>query len=817
MQRVVLVAVMLGISTVAYGQHSGTSLPVYSVSDPDGANALLTNPGGLSLLRTWETRIINTQMTDGAGEGSALLYTRPLLGSLSMGFGLELLRPPSPDSLYARVSTGLGLRLGKRLTLGMVWRHSEGEADAAVDGLDTVDFGLVWRPWSTFSFGAAIHDLNNPSVSGVSLSRRYELGVTVRPGTERVSLDAGVMIHEESGDLDATARVRVEPMKGLELAGTLQVSPRGDETHLAIGAGLTLNFGSLGFGGGAVISRPAEQSFGFDGYSVGVRLTGGHYNSLYQRPGKTILVELGSVSETPKPTLLSGGRPTFVHILRAVSALEDDESVSGVLIRDRRSSLGWAQTEELRRVILSLRERGKRVTAYLDHGSIQHAYLYSAADQIVLNPAGGLKIVGLTSTLSFYRDMLDKIGVDTQWVRYGKYKSYPEQFERADPSEESQFVKNSLLDALYNQLLSGIADGRKLTVEKVRQIVDDGPYVGQEAVDAGLVDTLAFWDEIESVLKKQAGKAVLLSRLGAGSHSAQRRWGRRSVVAIIPVIGQIVEGGSRTVFGLGTKMVGSDTLIHALKVAEADPNVVGIVLRVNSPGGSSMASDLIQRKVSQVAKKKPIVVSFGNIAASGGYYVAMGASEVLSSDATVTGSIGIFTAKPSFGRLLQWLGIGRATFKRGKYADLFNQDRPWNEDELKRVSAKVKHFYDLFLKRVETGRKLKPDVVAAAAQGRVWLGSQAREQKLVDGQGGVLDAIDRVCELAGLDDSKDVGIRFLPRKSLIERVRSTLGVEIETLVDRMGLRDALSLSYPFLVGYEPGEALMLMPFSLTID
>jgi hypothetical protein len=180
----------------------------------------------------------------------------------------------------------------------------------------------------------------------------------------------------------------------------------------------------------------------------------------------------------------------------------------------------------------------------------------------------------------------------------------------------------------------------------------------------------------------------------------------------------------------------------------------------------------------------------------------------LSSDATVTGSIGIFTAKPSFGRLLQWLGIGRATFKRGKYADLFNQDRPWNEDELKRVSAKVKHFYDLFLKRVETGRKLKPDVVAAAAQGRVWLGSQAREQKL---------AIDRVCELAGLDDSKDVGIRFLPRKSLIERVRSTLGVEIETLVDRMGLRDALSLSYPFLVGYEPGEALMLMPFSLTID
>ena len=817
MQRVVLLTMLFGFSGIAHAQQIGTVLPAPSVSDPEGAEALLTNPGGLSLLRTWETRIVNTQVHDGAGEGSALLYTRPLLGPLSLGFGIELLRPESPDSMVGRVSTGLGLRLGRSLTLGMVWRHVEGEEDAALDGLDTVDFGLVWRPWSTFSFGAAIHDLNNPSVSGVSLSRRYELGVTVRPGTERVSLDAGVKVNEENGDVDVTARLRVEPMKGLELAGYLQVSPRDDETHLSIGTGLTLNFGALGFGGGAVISRPAEQSFGFDGYSVGVRMTGGHYNSLYQRQGKTVLVELGSVSETPKPTIVSGGRPTFVHILRAISALGDDESVSGVLIRDRRSAFGWAQTEELRRVILSLRERGKRVTAYLDHGSIQQAFLYSAADQIVLNPAGGLRIVGLTSTLSFYRDMLNKIGVDTQWVRFGKYKSYPEQFERTDPSEASHTVKNSLMDALYNQILSGIATGRKLSVKQVRQIVDDGPYVGQEALDAGLVDTLAFWDEIESVLKKQAGKPVLLTRLGAGTHPAQRRWGRRSVVAIIPVVGQIVEGGSRTIFGIGTKMVGSDTLIRALKAAEADPNVVGIVLRVNSPGGSSMASDMIQRKVSQVAKKKPIVVSFGNVAASGGYYLAMGASEVLSSDATVTGSIGIFTAKPSFGRLLQWLGIGRATFKRGKFADLFNQDRPWNEEELKRITEKVKHFYDLFLKRVETGRKLKPEAVEAAAQGRVWLGSQAREQKLVDRQGGVLDAIDRVCELAGLDDSKDVGIRFLPRKSLLERVRSTLGVEIETLVDRMGLRDALSLSYPFLVGYKPGEALMLMPYSLTID
>jgi len=814
MHRLLSILVGLSVASLAHAQTSGTLLPVDTVSDPGGARAVLTNPGGMGSLRTWEVQAINTQMFDGDGEGTALLFVTPVWGPISIGLGAEVIRPPDGAEALGRVHSGLGLSLRNRFYFGVAWRHTESGADNPIDGLDALDVGMLWRPTRWFSLGAVLRDLNNPSLDGQRVSRRYDLGFTVRPGTDRVLLDAGVSVNEDTEDVDVNTRLAVEPLDGWQIAATATIQPRADAVHLAIGAGMTFHFGPIGVDSGTVMRRPDGGAVSVEGYSVGVRLSGVPHRSLVRRVGKTVVVPLGSAGEVPNPTLFSGGRPTFTHVVRAMDALGNDETVSGVLIRDKRTAFGWAQTEELRGVIASLKARGKRVSVYLDHGELRHLYLYAGADTVVLNPAGGLRLVGLRTSLTYFKSALDTLGIQTQWVRFGKYKTFPEQFERTDASAESREVRNSLLDGLYSQITEAIATGRKMEGAKVRAIMDKGPLVGQETVDNGFVDRLAFWDEMEKVLSKESGGPVRLSPWRRSGVLPEKEWGHKPVVAVIPVVGQIVEGSSRTVFGLGTKMAGSDTIIAALTRAERDRNVVGVVLRVDSPGGSTMASDLIQRKVSQLRKKKPVVVSFGNLAASGGYYIAMGANKVVASDATVTGSIGIFTGKPAFKTLREWLRIGRTTFTRGKFATLFDSDKPWSAEEIALITQKVRHFYDLFLKRVQDGRGMSKDEVVKVAEGRVWLGSQAKERKLVDERGGVLHAIRVVSEMAGVSDPHRVGIRFLPSKTLAERVRSTLGIEIESVLTRLGLRNALALVYPFLVAYEAGEALMLMPYEL---
>jgi protease-4 len=789
-----------------------------SIAEPDGIAAVLDNVAGVGVLNAWELRIYNTQAERGGGEGTALLWGAPVFGPLSVGTGIEMMRPSGSTPNYGRISLVTSLRINRKLFLGLAWRYFLGSSKSAVNGVDSMDVGLLYRPARFVSLGFTALALNGPEVSGQTQSRRYGFGVGFHPGTDRVSIDLGAEIDEESGDVDITTRLRVAPMDGIEVGAFSSLQPRGDDLGFTIGASLGFSFGPAGVEGGVVVSSPVDGDLALSAYSFGARASGAKYPPIYRRTGKTVSLTLSGFPETPRPTLTSGGRATFTHIAHYLSRLAVDDTVSGVLIRDRRSSGGWAQAEEIGTLILRLRKAGKKITVHLDHGTLKHLYMYAHANTIMLNPAGGLNITGLRTTLSYYKDVLTKIGVDTQWVKHGRFKTFPEQFSRTNASPASKEVKNSLLDALYSAILKRIGAGRKLSAAKVKAVIDDGPFVAPEALKAGLVDKLAFWDEVSDLLKKANGGVLSLVPASAGMPSAPRPWGRGPAVAVIPVEGQSVEGKSRRMSLLGSKMVGSDTIVAALGQAAANPRVIGIVLRVNSPGGSSMASDLIQRKVAKVAKHKPVIVSFGNVAASGGYYAAMGATKVMSSDSTVTGSIGIFTGKPAFGRLQKWLGVGRETFTRGKQADLFSQDRPWNTGELKLIAQKLKFFYDEFLKRVAEGRKLTVKQVDKVAQGRVWLGVQARANKLVDERGGVADAVHRLKVMAGLSARDRVSLMFLPRASFTQRIRAMLGVEIAALLkNTAGLKQALELVYPFLAGYRAGEPLALMPFHLEIE
>jgi len=808
--RTFLIAALLWPTAASAQPTAGISLPAVSIAEPDGVNAVLHNPAGLSTLRSWELRVYNTQFDDQTGEGTALLLGAPVFGPISIGGGLEFLRPPGGQSVQ-RLSLGVTYRLHRMMRLGLMFRHLFSDDDRAVDGTNTLDFGLLMRPASWLSVGLGVHDINTPVVNGVVIPRVYDVGLGFHPGTDRVSIEATTDI-DGDGATSVGGPLRFEPIRGLEILGRVRYGlTKHAEGNLEVGTALALHFGPGGVDGGVLFRG---DDFGSMGFTVGARLSGKSYGPLYKRSGKTVLIELGGMPETPRPGL-SGGGSTYSHVVNYLDRVRLDDTVSGVLIKDVGARFGWAQAEELRDILGELRKAGKQISVYLDQGDMRHLYLYSGADRIYLNPAGGLMLVGLKTTLTYYRDVLDRLMVDTQWVKFGKFKSYPESFSRSGPSEPALSVRNSILDTLYDKLMTDIAAGRKLTPAKMRAIVDGGPYLAADCKAKGLVDHLAFYDEVEKLLRKELG-SLRVVRAGSEARPAREPWAPLPRIAVIPIEGSIVDGRSSTMPLLGTRNVGDRTIVAAVKAAARNRNVKGIVLRINSPGGSSVASDHMHRAILKAAEGKPVVASMGNVAASGGYYVAMGAKEVLSGDMTVTGSIGIFTGKPAFGRLYAAIGIGRHTLARGKNAELFSQDRPWTDAELKVVTEKVKSFYDLFLKRVADGRKMTVEQVHEVAQGRVWMGSQARKRKLTDARGGMLAALRRAKALAGMSVDDRVALSFYPRVGLVQRLRNTLGIEI--LLQRFsGMKDALAVAWPFLSAFKPGEPLAMMPYRLTIE
>ncbi len=793
-------------------QTRGLLLPTPSLAEPDGVDSLYINPAGLTTMPAWELRLYNTQFDAGEGQGTSVLFGMPVIAGLSVGLGLDLLRPDDARP-NQRLSLGVAYRVSKYIRLGLAYRHVFAATDPVLDGTDTLDLGLMLRPAGWLSFSGGVRDASTPRVGGTPVPRTWYAGLGIQPATDRVTIEADLDINEPDGALSVGGMLRFEPIEGLQVRAWSRYGiNESAEGNLAFGTSLALEMGMVTAGGGAVFTGQDGIEDGL-GWTVTARLSGSSYGPLFRRSGKTVIVTLGGYGEEPKARLLSSSA-TWLHVVRYLDRLRQDDTVSGILIRSRGFGGGWAQLEELRDRIGELKQAGKDVTVYLDQGDLRHLYAYSAADRIVLNPAGGLMVTGLRATISYYKVALDRLAIDTQWVKYGKYKTYPESFSRGGPSDEAKEVRNDLLDTLYDALAAGIGAGRGKTAAEIKALIDDGPFVAQECLDKGLVDHLAFWDEVQPWLKKEHG-AMSFVRSSRGGN-APEPWGLRPVIAVVVVEGSIVDGKSSSVPLLGTKNVGGATIVKAVEQAAANPRVAGILLRINSPGGSSVASDHMHRALQKAAKGKPVVASMGNVAASGGYYIAMGAREVLASDLTVTGSIGIFTGKPAFGRVYTWLGIGRETFSRGKNADLFGTDTPWTEAQLKLMHQKLKVFYDLFLKRVADGRKMKVEEVDAVAQGRVWFGGQARGHKLVDTRGGALDALRRVKVLAGLDREEPVALSFYPKASLTQRVLNTLGIRM--LLERFeGLEDALRLAYPFLSGFSPGEPLALMPFALEFS
>ena len=479
----------------------------------------------------------------------------------------------------------------------------------------------------------------------------------------------------------------------------------------------------------------------------------------------------GEVPEQPFESRLFGvtppGRDDLFTLVTVLRWAREDPAVRGVLVRCGSLRAGWAKVQELHRQLLALREAGKRVWVYLSHGGVHEYLLASAADQISLAPAGTLEVTGLASEVTFVASLLQKLGIVAEVVQLGRYKSAAETFTRSDMSADHREMVGGLVRNLYDQIVDAVAAGRGRPAADVAALLERGPFVAQEARDAGLVDVLEYADDAEARLVEACDgaavidKAAYLARRERTLRPAVLRGGPARI-AFVRVSGSIKTGDS--IPGPeAAAACGVDSVARDLAEIRDRRDIAAVVVRIASPGGSGLASDLIWHEVDRTRRSKPVVVSFGDTAASGGYYVGVAADVVLAEAGTITGSIGVLAGKAVLQGLYNRVGITKEVVARGRHAALHSDYLPLNDADRERLRAEAEHFYAQFVDRVARGRHLSHAAVEAVAQGRIWTGRQAVERGLVDRLGGIESALRDARILAGMGADDAVRVEHYPR------------------------------------------------------
>jgi protease-4 len=484
----------------------------------------------------------------------------------------------------------------------------------------------------------------------------------------------------------------------------------------------------------------------------------------------------GSLSELAPADVvgyLRGSRtPTVRSIVDTLRKAKVDSRVKAVLLKPTGfESPFWAKVQEVRDAVLDFKKSGKPVYAYVEYGGDREYYLATAADKVFLMPSTPLDLVGVATYELFLRGTLDKIGAVADLHRIGQYKTAVNTFREKGYTAAHREMDESMNRDLYEQIVRGIADGRKKNEADVRALIDEGPFLPEDALSAGLVDEIAYEDQVDDRLRAGDERRHLdgddYARVSLSSLGLNK--GPR--IAVIYAAGTI-NGGKNGYDPVNGPVAGSDTLIDYIRQARRDSSVRAIVLRVDSPGGSASASDAIWRELVITKTERadrPLIVSMSDLAASGGYYIAMPAQVIVAEPSTLTGSIGIFGGKFVTGGVYEKLGAKIESTSIGRHAEINGPARPYNAEELTKLQEQLQSFYDQFVEKVAESRHSTPEKIDALAQGRVWTGRQAKQNGLVDELGGLDRAIAVAKQRAKIAADSDVElVVYPPRKSFYE-------------------------------------------------
>jgi len=516
--------------------------------------------------------------------------------------------------------------------------------------------------------------------------------------------------------------------------------------------------------------------------------------------------------EVPFGALADRPAPTVANIWMMLRKAAVDSRIKAVVLEPASLSVGWGKLEEFRADLLQFKKSGKPLYAWLKTPGSREYYLASVADRIYLGPSDWLNVKGMRVELMYFKKTLDKIGVDVQVEHDGKYKDFGDMFTRTSMSPETREVMTGVVDGLYDNLIAGIAAGRKKTPDAMRALIDQGPFLASAAQRDGLVDELRYEDQLFGDLQHKVNSGEL-HKLSAGpylkiSPDSLGLEGRHHIAMLVGD-GTITRGGSEDdgVSDDGIQATGFNKLLRRIA---GDSTVEGVLVRIDSPGGDAVASDEIWREMNLLSKKKPVVISMSDTAASGGYYMAMTGDPVVAYPGTLTGSIGVVFGKPNLHGLYDKLGITKDMIARGRFAAIDSDYHDLSPVELAKLKEGIDSNYHDFVAKVAQARRRPFDQVEPLAQGRVWLGDQAHTRGLVDELGGIDRAIELLKQKAHIPASENVSIVMYPaRRSILDVL---FGRSADSMVEsrlRRLLRD-----WPPDV-WTKGGLLRLMPYTLA--
>ncbi len=532
----------------------------------------------------------------------------------------------------------------------------------------------------------------------------------------------------------------------------------------------------------------------------------------------------GDIQETypwnPVMSLLGVEQPlTVLDKVQALKHAASDRRIKGVIVKLGRARYGMAKARELRQAIEGFRQSSaKPVYAYLSlesGGNIEY-YVASACDKIFVCPASVLGLTGLSSFHFYLGGLWEKIYVDMQVDKIKEYKSAADMIGAKEMPEAVREMNNSILDSLYSQFTRGIATGRRTTQDKVREWVDKGWIIPDKYLRANAIDGIKYLDELADEITGDERIKPVTDEVYVRSGRGKRHALGAPRVAVVYAVGPIIEGEHPSSNFFSRNIVASEPMVKRLRKAAEDDSIDAVIFRVDSGGGSALASDLIWRATQEVRAQKPIVVSMSDTAGSGGYYISCGASRIVAQPGTITGSIGILTVHPSFARLLRKIGVGTEVLSRGKYADMGRLDRKMTDGEMEITHKKIASLYDLFITRVSTGRDIEKHRVNHIGRGRVWTGEQALENGLVDSLGGFDRAVAEAKDLLGVPPEKEVKLiygheRVTLLKLLFGKVESSVEDEVLDPLEREVIKAMRVAGL-----WQPGQPLALMSGPLMV-
>ena len=496
---------------------------------------------------------------------------------------------------------------------------------------------------------------------------------------------------------------------------------------------------------------------------------------------------------------------TIAELYRVLPGAAGDARVAGVLLLPSGSTAGWGKADEIREGVAALRAAKKPVYAWLQTPNLREYYMAAGATKVFVAPEDFADVKGLRLEAAYFKGTLDKIGVQFEVEHAGRYKDAGDVFTRTSMTPETRESLNAVLDGLYQRIVAGLAQSRGKSPEQMRALLDQGPFLAPKAKELGLVDDLLYERQARETLAEAAGVRVtevidarryLESGAGGGARGAKR-------VALLVAQGDILRFSNDSLLGEDQAITPSAMGRLVRRVGD-DASIAGVILRVDSPGGDALASDEILYALRGLSKKKPLVISMSDTAASGGYYIAMTGDPVIAYHGTITGSIGVVFGKVNVKGLYEKLGISAEILKRGANADIDSALMPMTPEARRKIREGVDFVYEGFLKRVAEGRKKPVAEIAPVAEGRVWLGSDALARGLVDELGGLTAAVNKVKEKAGIPAKERVALVVYPEKrtlfqQLMQREEEASS-ETPVSIKRQLLKEAGPGVAPWLAG-----------------